>query len=431
MLGTDHTQRAQRAIAKFKGGALGASLTSTLFGNLAAYGASEAVAKATRLFLVIAMARSLDALSIGLVATALAASEVLKALTQNGVGQRIIAAEADQLVAVTRAAHRIFWFWCAGLFVLQSVIAAAFWIAGASQIVALMIFALGLEYLFMPGGLVQCFLAKREGKLKTTAAIAGAQVGLTNLAAAALLIVWPSPMAVVLPKALSGPIWLIAMRRLRPWRADTGVASAPLSHFTGFGIAVLGVEVINALRLQADKFVIGAILGAEALGIWFFAINAGLGMANALSVAFAQVVFPHFCAAKNQADALRESLTLAVGILTPAVAAQALLAPWYVPLIYGDDWIEVADLVSLLCLAAIPAMLWTAASQWLRAADRAAEEVRRTIAVAATTLAALAIGAQLGLEAAAVAYVAATSMSLALMTAAVAAPVILWRKKGA
>ena len=88
---------------------------SKLFTDLAAYGASEAAAKVSRLFLVIVMARVLDAAAIGLVATALAASEVLKALTQNGVGQRIIAANEEALPSVTRAAHRIFWVWCTRL----------------------------------------------------------------------------------------------------------------------------------------------------------------------------------------------------------------------------------------------------------------------------------------------------------------------------
>ena len=403
--------------------------TSRLFSDLAVFCASEAVAKATRLLLVIALARTLDAAAIGFVATALAVSEVLKALTQNGVGQRIIAARAEELASVAKAAHRLFWLWCGGLFLLQTAIAGIFWAAGADEVTALMILVLGVEYLFMPGGLVQAFLAQREGKLKATAAIGGAQIGVSNLAAAALLLVWPSPMAAVLPKAASSLIWLIAMRRLRPWRACRTARPVGLTHFTKFGAAVLGVELVNALRLQADKLIIGGVMGAEALGVWFFAISAGLGLANALSVGFAQVVFPHFCRAKDEASALRECLTLAIAVLAPAVAAQALLAPFYVPLIFGAGWAGVADLVALLCLAAIPSVIWTAAAQWLRAADRAGEEIRRTAAVAALTLTALAVAAPFGLMAAASAYVAAAVVGLVAMSIAVALPVL--RKGGA
>ena len=398
----------------------GAMATSRLVSDLAAYGASEAVAKATRLLLVLVMARTLDAAAIGLVATALATSEVLKALTQNGVGQRIIAAPDDAVESVARAAHRLFWFWCGGLFTLQAGVAAVFWLLDADPLTALMILILGVEYLFMPAGLVQCFLAQREGKLKATAAIGGAQVGLSNLAAAAVLLIWPSPIAAVAPKALSAPIWLAAMRRLRPWRADKAAKPVGLSHFAGFGSAVLGVELVNALRLHADKFIIGACLGAEALGVWFFAISAGLGLANALSVAFAQVVFPHFAKADDRRTALRQALTVSAVLLAPLVAMQALAAPFYVPMIFGPNWAGVADLVGLLCLAAIPSVIWTAAAQWLRAMNRPGEETARTAFVAALSLAALACAAPFGLETAALAYVLAAVGGLFAMTAAVA-----------
>ena len=74
-------------------------------------------------------------------------------------------------------------------------------------------------------------------------------------------------------------------------------------------------------------------------------------------------------------------------------------------------------------------VIWTAAAQWLRAADRAGEEIRRTAAVAALTLTALAVAAPFGLMAAASAYVAAAVVGLVAMSIAVALPVL--RKGGA
>ena len=55
---------------------------------------------------------------------------------------------------------------------------------------------------------------------------------------------------------------------------------------------MIGVEVVKALRLQADKLVVGALLGAEALGVYFFAFNAGLGLANSFAAAFSIVLLP-------------------------------------------------------------------------------------------------------------------------------------------
>ena len=82
------------------------SSTKTLAQNLAAYGASEAAAKLSRLFVVVAVAHRLDPVQIGLAAAALAAADILKALTENGVIQRIIAAPDSVLAATCAAAHR-------------------------------------------------------------------------------------------------------------------------------------------------------------------------------------------------------------------------------------------------------------------------------------------------------------------------------------
>ncbi len=99
--------------------------TRSLSTNLVAYGASEVAAKASRLLVVVAVARTLDLTEIGIAASAMAAGDILKALTENGVGRRIIAASDATLEATCTTLRRIFWIWCFGLFVLQALIAGA------------------------------------------------------------------------------------------------------------------------------------------------------------------------------------------------------------------------------------------------------------------------------------------------------------------
>lgn len=353
----------------------------TLARNLAAYGTSEAAAKGSRLFVVVVIAHRMDPLQIGLAATALAAADILKALTENGVMQRIIAASDDALAATCATAHRIFWAWCLGLFTLQSLIAAAFWFGGADPIVPILILLLAGEYLFMPGGLVQAGLAMRQGKLNRTAAIAGSQVVLSNMLSVGLALLWPSALALILPRLLTAPYWLIAMRRLAPWRQDLSVTPAPIAPFIRFGWAVLGVEIVKALRMQADKLIVGMLLGAETLGIYFMAFNAGLSIASSFSVAFATVLFPHLCAAQDRATALRQSIVMSMAVITPIVLLQAALAPFYVPLLLGSGWADHSQVVSILCLAAIPSLLWTAAAGWLRANGQPQKEFTVTAIV--------------------------------------------------
>lgn len=347
--------------------------------NLFAYGASEVAAKASRLLVVIVVARSLDLSQIGIAAAALAAADILKSLTENGVGQRIIAAPEADLARTCASAHRIFWIWCVGLFLVQIAVGFALFAAGGSSLLLVLILLLAAEYLFMPAGLVQAALAMRAGKLQQTAAIAGAQVVGANLMSAVLVLLWPSAVALILPRLLTAPFWLLAMRRLHPWHADLSQGRAPFGPFFRYGWAVLGVEVVKALRMQADKVIVGFLMGAEALGLYFMAFNAGLSLATSFSVAFSTVLFPYLCSSDDQSQSLRRSILLALGLITPVVVLQAILAPWYVPILFGDGWDGLSTIVSILCLVAIPTTLWSATAGWLRATGRPQIELSVTI----------------------------------------------------
>lgn len=352
---------------------------SSLVGNLMAYGASEVAAKASRLLVVMVAARTLDLTEIGIAATAIAAGDILKSLTENGVGQRIIAAKDEDLAATTATAHRIFWLWCTGLFFAQALIAYVYFVNGGNATLAILILTIGAEYLFMPAGLVQVALAMRAGKMRQTAAIAGSQVVGANIISIVLLLIWPSAFALVLPRLLSAPIWLAAVRRLHPWVKDTATGFAPLAPFVQYGWAVLGVELVKALRLQADKMVVGVMLGTEALGLYFMAFNAGLSLSNAFTVAFSKVLFPHLSQTTDRTVALRQSILTGLGLICPLVILQAVLAPYYVPLMFGDDWSDISGIVSILCLVAIPTTIWTAAAGWLRTNGRPDIELWVTI----------------------------------------------------
>ncbi|APX25333.1 MULTISPECIES: oligosaccharide flippase family protein [Salipiger] len=396
--------------------------SSSMLGHLLAYGASEVAAKLSRLGVVIAVARTLDATEIGVAAAALAAGDLLKSLTENGIGQRIIAAPEAELDATCNRAHGLFWLWCTGLFAAQTLLAGIVYALTGNLMLAGLILVLAGEYLFMPGGLVQTGLALRAGKLRQTAAIAGGQAVMANLMSLGLAMVWPSALVLVLPRLLTAPFWLLSMRRLHPWRGDAAAGRAPVFPFVRFGWPILGTEIIKAARLHADKLIVGALLGPEILGLYFMAFNAGLSLATSFSTAFASVLFPHLCASSERGAALRQGLAVSVGLVAPAVILQSLLAPWYAPLLLGARWEGLAEPISILCLAAIPTMIWTAAAGWMRAENRPGLELRGTAMLTAAMMANTVIAAPHGLTAIAWGYLAtACVMMLALSRPALGA----------
>lgn len=396
---------------------------SALLRGLAAYGSAELVVRVTRILTVIVIARRLSPDMMGAAALALSLFELVRVLANAGIGQRIIAAPDALLDATCNSAHRLFWIWCPIISALQLALAGA--LAFTQPAAAAMLALLSLVYLTMPAGLVQVFLLMREGRLTTTARIGATQTLADHVLTLVLVLAWPDPasiaFAIVLPKLLTTPIWLAGVRRARPWVRDAAAGFVPVAGFVRFGAGVLATEIAGAARAQIDKLIVGALLGVKALGIWYFAFNAGLGITTSFVSAFGTVLFPWLCKAADRsarAARYRNGLLIGLGLFLPMTLAQVLLAPIYVPLLFGRQWLDAAPLVGLLGLAALPMVASAATTAWLRADG--ATGLDATISTAATmaALAALALAAPYGLPAAASAYVA--GLALVLIPASIA-----------
>ena len=174
--------------------------------------------------------------------------------------------------------------------------------------------------------------------------------------------------------------------------------------------------MLIAVRTQVDKLIIASTLGVSALGTYYFAFNAGIGIVSSLIAAFGTVIFPSLCA---QAPGVARSQKLAMaamlgaGLFVPIIAAQSLLAPLYVPLIFGAHWAHAAPLISILCLAGIPMLAGTLTTQWLRAHNRAHVDAVGGVLACVAALSGLLAGAQMGsLSAAAFGWVAGLALAI-------------------
>lgn len=397
---------------------------SALLRGLAAYGSAELVVRVTRILTVIVIARRLSPEMMGAAALSLSLFELVRVLANAGIGQRIIAAPTAVLAATCNSAHRLFWIWCPIIAALQLMLAAV--LAATQPAAAAMLALLSLVYFTMPAGLVQVFLLMREGRLTTTARIGATQTLADHLLTLVLVLAWPDPasiaFAIVLPKLLTTPIWLAGVRRARPWTRDAAAGFAPVAGFVRFGAGVLATEIAGAARAQIDKLIIGALLGVKALGIWYFAFNAGLGITTSFVGAFGTVLFPWLCKAVDRdgrARRYRRGILIGLAVFLPVTLAQVLLAPIYVPLLFGSQWTDTAPLVALLGLAALPMVASAATTAWLRADGATSLDAAISTVATVAALAALTLAAPQGLAAAAAAYVAGLSFILIPATIAV------------
>jgi lipopolysaccharide exporter len=397
---------------------------SALLRGLAAYGSAELVVRVTRILTVIVIARRLSPELMGAAALALSLFELVRVLANAGIGQRIIAAPDALLAPTCNSANRLFWIWCPIISALQLALAAG--LAATQPAAAAMLALLSLVYLTMPAGLVQVYLLMREGRLTTTARIGATQTLADHVLTVVLVLAWPDPasiaFAIVLPKLLTTPIWLAGVRRARPWVRDAAAGFVPTAGFVRFGAGVLATEIAGAARAQIDKLIIGSLLGVKALGIWYFAFNAGLGITTSFVGAFGTVLFPWLCKAvdrSSRALRYRRGILIGLAVFLPMTLVQVLLAPIYVPLLFGSQWTEAAPLVALLGLAALPMVASAATTAWLRADGATGLDAAISTAATIAALAALTLAAPHGLVAAATAYVGGLALVLVPATIAV------------
>ena len=371
----------------------------TLLRGIGAFASAELAVRIVRLLVIIVMAQRLSPEILGAAALALTIFELTRVFANIGVGQQIVAAPDALLEATCNAAHRIFWRWCICLTLVQLLAAAALAITLNDATTGGMLSLLSLVYLAMPGGLVQCYLLMRAGKSPTTARIGASQTIADHILTACLVLAWASPWSIVLPKLLTSPIWLLSMRRAMPWRPTVLATIIPARALLGQAFAILASEIMVAVRTQADKLIVAALLGVEALGVYFFAFNAGIGLLTSIITAFGTMSFPMICSATDPAERrhlIRVLLLAAVLIVMPIVLLQVALAQFYVPLVFGEKWGSAISLVAILCLAGIPMTLNMLSANYLRARGAAHIDAIVAVITSAIALGGLTSGAILG-----------------------------------
>lgn len=370
---------------------------STFGRNLRAFGSAEIVNKLTRIAAMVVIARSISVEAMGAAAIALTSFELIRIITNNGIGQMIVRADDKDLEAVCVRAHQLNFIICAAAGLLQIIVGFALWRLTGTDALFFMGAGLSLVFFGMPFGLVRIFRAMRRNRMDVVAKINFLQISADNLLALVLAVAGFGVWALVAPKFLTFPIWLIGARRSDNWRPRGETAAAPLNEFRKFCLPVCATEMLKGLRMHLDKALIAALLGVDALGVYFFAFNAGLGLAQTLSAAFAACLYPQLC------NALREEkdvvavwtgatglfLTLASGLFIFQIAA----APFYVPLVFGEQWASAVPFVVILCLAAAPRFLSDCASQLARVHELTLLETCVTFVSCVVSMAAIVIGA--------------------------------------
>lgn len=350
-------------------------LSDQFIRNISWLGVAELVNRIFRLATTITLARTFSPYDYGMVSVIYTTFDFATVFSlRAGIGAKIIQANEEELKVICNTAYWLNWILFGSIFIIQCI--AAYPIAqfyGNNQLI-FPICALALIYLMFPVFLVQSTLIERENRLKVTALCNATQAILSNIIIVILAVLGMGVWAVVWSMVLTYPVWIAITYINHPWRPPNFFSLERWQEITSFGSKLLGVDLLVKLRMNLDYLLVGRFIGIEALGIYFFAFNAGLGISQSVVYSITLALYPHLCAARENSKQLKKqffsSLKTISLIVVPLVILQSSLAPFYVPIIFGQKWVIAIPILIVICLSAIPITLSRATSQLIQAVDK-------------------------------------------------------------
>lgn len=358
--------------------------SSSLVRNISCLGASEIAIRITRLLTAAILARQLSPHEFGIIAIAMTVQEITQTLTRNGIGAKIVQTQDHALASTCNRVYRLNWQINSLLFFIQCALARPIADFYQDESLFFLIISLAVPYLIYPFAMVQVYLVQRENKLQITALANGSQVSIDNISSAIMALSGLGVWSVILPKLIVAPLWVVFYRSIQSWRASKSTRKDHLQQdILAFSCRVLGSELCTTGRRHIDKLLIGHFLGLDILGIYYFAVNAGLGLSLSLVAAFNTAFYPHLCKVNQSLPGLRKEFRKGLKLISLLsliiFTSQALLAPWYVPLIFGSEWLHALPIILILILSAILRPVADACSQMLRAINNPRVDFRWNI----------------------------------------------------
>jgi O-antigen/teichoic acid export membrane protein len=350
-------------------------LSGQFIRNIGWLGAAELLNRILRLGTTVTLARVLTPYDYGLTAVILTTQEVANVFTlRSGLGAKLIQAPTADLDRLCNTTYWMNWILCIAMFLLQCLVAwPVAWFYGNNAVI-LPICVIAVNYLFLPTFAVQGSLIFRENRMNIPAICNAVQSLLINTLTITFALRGMGFWSIVLPILLTVPVWVLINRANHPWRPTGKFTLDGWRELADFALNFLGVELLTKVRANIDYLLVGRFLGIEALGLYYFAFNAGLGISLSVIQSFTWSLYPHLCEVRDNLGAMRQryfkSLKTIALIIVPMVLLQSSLAQFYVPIVFSSKWLPAIPMLVMICLSAIPRPFAEAASMLLQSAGK-------------------------------------------------------------
>jgi PST family polysaccharide transporter len=343
--------------------------------NVSWLGTAELANRIFRLATTVTLARTFSPQDYGLMAIIYTTIDFANIFTlKGGIGGKIIQADEQDVKNICDTSYWLNWMLCGAIFLIQCFVAFIIAKFYENNQILLPILTISFVYLFLPIYMIQSAMIERENRLKVIAIGNVAYSLFSNAIIVTFAILNMGIWAIVWGTLFATPIWIIVAYVNHPWRPPKYFTLKGWRKIINYGGNLLGVELIGMIKWNLDYLIVGNYLGIEALGIYFFAFNAGLGIGLNVLGTFTSALFPYLCEVRGEIQLLKRhffsSLKKTSAILIPLIIVQSSLAPFYIPIIFGQKWINAIPVVVLLCLSALPFSLSRSTYVLLNAVDK-------------------------------------------------------------
>lgn len=307
----------------------------------------------SRLVVFAILARLLDPKSFGLIALAWVFTGLVDVVAEQGLVDALIQRKEIARVHLNTA------FWMVvtlGVVLMLVLMALSLPLAAVLHEDALAPVLVGLAVVIPIGSLshVQRALLNRELAFRSLAlrTLVGIAVGSVIGIGAALLGfgVW----SLVVQRVSTQLAGTIVLWRVTPWRPAFEFGYGEARQLFGFGKHVVGFRLMNFANSNVDNFLVGAVLGPVALGLYTVGYRILRLVIQLTSNLIDGVAFPLYSRLQDDPDRFRrayyKSSTFAALLAFPGFTTILVLAPQLVSVLFGPQWSGSVPVMQVLAL---------------------------------------------------------------------------------
>lgn len=321
-------------------------------------------------FLVVS--RIISPAEFGYVSFALAVVSAIGAFSPAGFGDALV-----QRIELGSAHLNVtFWlclFWGVGLYGLTLLLAHPMALLLGDPMLAELLPVVGLRLIMDLAGVVPMALLSRRMQFRqmTFRTLISSVLSMV----VCLVVLWCGYglWALVISQLIGAFVVCLVSWLCVSWRPSLEFSRQALRDLMGFGGFASGSRLITTINV--DQLMIGAFLGATAVGLFSFARRIFQMLNDVLTGALAAVSYPLLSSMQSEPEKLRETYlttTFLSSVLSfPIFVGLALIADQMIPLIFGAKWQDATPALQAFCAIGLLSCIGILQASLIRAKGRA------------------------------------------------------------